>query len=239
GRILDLQGHPVQDASVQVQTLMVPLKGDLNAWLAALKTRRGPTWSWEHELLRQFPNELKKFLPPVKTGADGRFQLRGLGRERIAQPRIEGPAMEPRLLYVRTRAGDPIRPQGEGFNPDSTRPTYFGADFTYAAGPTLPVSGVVRDKDTGKPLVGMRVQSEIVAGTNVMGDNLVSTTTDKQGRYLLTGLPRRKGNQIKAAPADKEPYLHSVRVVPDPFGTKPVTIDFSLKRGVVVTGRVK
>jgi hypothetical protein len=238
GRILDLQGHPVKGATVQVQTLMAPAKGDLTAWLTALKGSRDNALSVDMRLLTYFPNDLGKYFPTVKTGADGRFQLRGLGRERVAQLRIEGPTIETRLIHVRTRPGDPILARLEAHNPGGERRTYYGADFTYAAGPTLPVSGVVRDKDTGKPLAGVLIQSEILAGNNVMGNSLVSTTTDKQGRYHLTGLPRRKGNQIKAVPADEQPYLHSVRPVPNPFGTKPVTIDFSLKRGVVVSGRV-
>jgi RNA polymerase sigma factor (sigma-70 family) len=239
GRLLDLQGQPVRGATVRLQTLLVPAKGDLGAWLTALQANRDNALAVEFRCLKHFDRgTFTDLFPAVTTGADGRFQIRGVGRERVAELRIEGPTIETRHVHVRTRAGAPIHAQAERHNPGGQPLTYYGAAFTHAAGPTLPVRGVVRARDSGKPLAGVRVASEIVAGNNVMGNDLVSATTDANGCYRLTGLPQRKGNRIKAVPADGQPYLLSVKAVPDPFKGDPARVDFALQRGVVVTGRV-
>ena len=41
---------------------------------------------------------------------------------------------------------------------------YHGAQFDQAVAPTKPIVGVVRDKDTGKPIAGVTVQSHVLAG---------------------------------------------------------------------------
>jgi hypothetical protein len=47
GRILDLQGRPVAGAKVRIgDTLYVPKKGDLTAWIAALKDPKRNRIQW-------------------------------------------------------------------------------------------------------------------------------------------------------------------------------------------------
>ena len=50
--------------------------------------------------------------------------------------------------------------------------------------------GVVKDKDTGRPLAGVRISSTRTAEFPVTGMNGIDTTTDREGRYRLVGLPR-------------------------------------------------
>jgi len=82
--------------------------------------------------------------------------------------------------------------------------------------PTKPVVGVVRDKDTGKPLAGVRVRSHRIAGAIDL-NGLVRTTTDKEGRYRLIGLPKGDGNAIIAEThgrlprTDDLPYLAAIQ----------------------------
>ena len=52
------------------------------------------------------------FIPPVKTGADGRFLIAGIGRERVATLEIQGPTIETVQVVVRTRPGATIRVPG-------------------------------------------------------------------------------------------------------------------------------
>jgi Carboxypeptidase regulatory-like domain len=118
----------------------------------------------------------------------------------------------------------------------TTRSAPPGAPFDLLVVPTKPVVGVVRDKDTGKPLAGVTVRSH---------DGLVRTTTDKDGRYRLVGLPKGPGNKLIAAggygywaPANDLPYLAAIREVGDTPGLEPITIDVALKRGVWVKGRI-
>src|SRR5262249_23944097 len=58
--------------------------------------------------------------------------------------------------------------------------TVYGASFKHVAAPAKPLAGTVRDKDTGKPLAGVRI--------DVMGP-LVQATTDKEGKFRLRSLP--------------------------------------------------
>src|SRR5262249_35868386 len=112
----------------------------------------------------------------------------------------------------------------------------YGANFRHAAAPTRPVVGVVRDKDTKEPLAGVAIHS--VARNPGEGMNAVQTTTDAQGRYRLTGMAKGQENRVVAMPAGDLPYVVVSGAVPDPDGLDPVTVDFALKRGVWVEGKV-
>src|SRR5262249_37952461 len=141
-------------------------------------------------------------------------------------------------LSVYTRPGKPIHATWFARNPEGSQLTYYGASFDHTAAPTRPIVGVVRDRDTGKLLAGVTVQSHRFAGTNTGGDSSVRAVTDKDGRYRLVGMPKGVGNVIVAVPAAGQPYLRSEHEVADPLGLEPVTVDFALKRGVLVKGRV-
>src|SRR5262249_19765513 len=162
-----------------------------------------------------------------------RFQLKGVGRERVVRLVLEGPTIVREHLSVYTLPGKTIRAAAFAHNPDGYRLTYYGASFDHTAAPTRPIVGVVRDKDTGRPLDGVIVQGHKFAGVTGGGDSSVRAVTDKDGRYRLAGMPKGAGNVIKAAPAPGQPYFQSEHQVKDPPGLDPVTADFRLKRGVL------
>ena len=115
--------------------------------------------------------------------------------------RIGMTAVAPLVVDLITRPGKAI----EVTNHNGKLPptiTYYTAGFRYVAAPTKPVVGLVRDKDTGKPLAGVTIESNKLANDPVAGRNIAQTTTDAEGRYWLTGLPKGKGNQIRPVPRD-------------------------------------
>src|SRR5262249_55469746 len=173
----------------------------------------------------------------VTTGADGRFEIKGVGRERVASLRVDGPTVATRRVKAMTRPGGVIRLPADKDYRDGRAVTYYGAAFDHVAAPTKPVVGTVRDKDTGKPLAGVTVQCSRVAGALVSSSDFLRTTTDKGGRYRLVGLPKGAGNEIAAQTHDL-PYLSAVRRVGDTPGLEPVTAAIAMKRGVWVKGRV-
>jgi hypothetical protein len=66
---------------------------------------------------------------------------------------------------------------------------------------------------------------------------LIRTTTDKDGRYRLVGLPKGEDNQLLATTNDL-PYVPAIQKVENTSGLGPVTVDFALQRGIWVQGRV-
>jgi RNA polymerase sigma factor (sigma-70 family) len=237
GRVRDLEGKPIRGVTVRVLRLRAAEGEDLTTWLDLLRSRKAG-----HGLYRltQLEPEAMGLARPVVTGADGRFHLTGVGRERVALLRFEGPTVETRDAYVRTRPGPAVRlaEERDPILPPSNDFVCHGATFEHAAAPTRPVTGVARDKDTGRPLAGVTVRAPIVGinPENVRRD--LRTTTDPEGHYRLVGLPAKEGPRIHAVPAAGQPYLGSALAVGAGTALEPVTLDFALKRGVVIRGRV-
>ncbi len=190
----------------------------------------------------------------MKTGADGRFLIAGIGRERVATVEIQGPTIETVQVFVRTRPGATIRVPGYQGQPADELKTIYGATFEHVAGPTRPIEGVVRDLDTRKPLAGIMVRGERSFGRTTSTcrpsptPRAITAWWDCRaaergtcGRWLrstsLSGYGDRKA--APQGPRDEElPYLPAGVKVGEPGGIGPIKLDINLKRGVWVTGRV-
>ncbi|HEV3261593.1 MAG TPA: sigma-70 family RNA polymerase sigma factor [Gemmataceae bacterium] len=242
GRVLDLEGKPMAGVSVTVRGLLAPQKGNLKPWIEALKARKdgypvqndflsGLTGGW-------IGHDLGRLYPPVTTGADGRFRLKNVGRERVVSIRVEGPTIETRDVQVMTRPGGTMRVPEYRNNPAGGTLTYYGATFDHVAAPTVPIVGVVRDKETSKPLAGAIIESYKFADSNISERAELRTFTDKDGSYRLTGMPKGDGNILRASPPEGQPYLMALKSVPAGRGLDSVTVDFRLKRGVWIEGKV-
>ena len=179
-------------------------------------------------------------LPSVTTGADDRFELRGIGRERMVHLRIEGPTIATQIVNAMTRPGEKVQLPLSRSYPRGESITYHSATFEILAAPTKPVVGVVRDRDTGKPLPGVTIKPNKTSNPYGIGNfnaELIQTTTDKDGRYRLVGLPKGDDNQLMAT-TDDLPYLPASKTVENTPGLEQVTVDFDMKRGIWVKGRV-
>jgi RNA polymerase sigma factor (sigma-70 family) len=246
GRILDLQGKPIAGVSVVVQGLYWPRKGDLAPCLKAFKEGK-IFYPPVRDFLTGFEGPqigpaLAQLFPSIVTGADGRFTIKRIGRERLPALRIEGPTVASREIFVATRpddSGKPIEVPGSWSQKDGDEVRLvYGASFDHAAAPCKPIVGVVRDKDTGKPIAGAVVTSYMVAGSNFGERTHIRTVADKDGKYRLLGMPKGDGNVIRAAPPEDQPYLMSSARIADSPGLEPVTVDIELKRGVWINGKV-
>jgi RNA polymerase sigma factor (sigma-70 family) len=249
GRVLTLEGKPIAGVRVSINDLepynqaplYAPKKGDLTAWLAALKTQNKDAW----ELERTYFTELYCRAPdlvfsPVKTDGDGRFEMRGIGRERLVHLRLEGPTIATQLVSVMTRQKEKVCVPLSVHNPSGESITYYGAAFEVLTQPTKPVVGIVRDKETGKPLAGVTITPSRISnpyGISNYNQELIRTTTDKDGRYRLVGLPKGEDNQLLATTNDL-PYIPAGQKVENTTGLEAVTVDFALRRGIWVKGRV-
>jgi RNA polymerase sigma factor (sigma-70 family) len=239
GRIVDLEGRPVAGAMIRPKRMLEPENGDLSAWISASKSGQEGAFKCEQEhLTRTIRAEVAGLSAPFTSDAEGRFSIRGIGRERVIGLEISGPTIQTKPINVLTRIAEPFRVNSGRRSPDWGISLYYGARFTHVAAPTKPVVGLVKDRDTGKPLAGVRIACNRTAEFPVHGFNGIETTTDRDGRYRLVGLPKGSGNQVIAIPAKGQPYLAAGLEIPDTPGLDPVTFDIGLKRGVVIEGRV-
>ncbi len=233
GRIIDLEGRPVPGATVQVLQIRAPAKEDIGPWLKAGKGKTGPRRSIG---LQFFPRVTIALARKVTTGADGRFRLTGVGRNRLVLAQLDGPSIVSEYLNIFARPGETI--EVLRFKEPRIIAKYYGAIFQHVTAPTRPIVGVIRDKDTQKPLAGVTIRSSKLANNPDRDVDIVRTTTDDYGRYRLTGMPKGTGNQIMVEPGSDQPYLSSRKDLPDSPGLDPVIVDLDLKRGIWIEGKI-
>jgi protocatechuate 3,4-dioxygenase beta subunit len=222
GRVLDLEGKPIAGVTIEVQRLARKAKDeDLTSWLDQHVRPRGH-WGWENGL-QSVRADFLDVPGTVTTGADGKFHLSGLGRERVLRLKVHGPTVEHRVFWAMTRKGPSkgLMPGDYGFYP---------ATFDMVIGPAKPIVGTVRDKGTGKPLAGIIVED---------GRGKGRALTDKDGRYRLLGVTKQAEYHLSAGGGAGRPYFDvSKHHIADSPGLEPLTVDFELERGIEVTGRL-
>jgi RNA polymerase sigma factor (sigma-70 family) len=242
GQIVDLEGKPVPGATLTVRQLRVARGDDLGPWLEAVQGKRGLSGTLEMRYFTRFPGALSG---QATTDAEGRFRLAGMGRGRLVTLLLEGPGIASQDLHVLTRPGKALEVPDRG-RPRSARwvTTYYASAFRHVAAPARPVAGVVRDRDTKKPLPGVTIQSVARPSNSFPGRYLLRTVTDEQGRYRLPGLPKGGENplgeerELHVVPPDNLPYLVERVPVPDSPGLDPIPVDIGLKRGVWIEGKI-
>ena len=159
GRVLDTQGRPVAGVNVRVQAIEDPPAGNLDSLLEFGLVERdrylgGLDVAWN---IKEGTNWTRK---TIQTGPDGTFQVEGAGRDRLVFLEVEGKAIGKTSLCAMTRVAPPsTRPRPVPADPEylSRVIRLHGATFDYVATPSRTIEGVVRAKDTGRPLAGVRI----------------------------------------------------------------------------------
>src|SRR5262249_4302689 len=116
---------------------------------------------------------------------------------------------------------------------------YHARRFESSVAPGKPIEGVVRDRDSGQPIAGLKLEGMVFEERSRVPAPGVEARTDDQGHYRLTGLPRAPAYRLFVEPGGGKPYLNATfRVAGDTPAFDAVTYDFALKRGIVLRGKV-
>ncbi len=229
GRIVDLEGRPVAGARVKL-TRLYCAEGDLSPWIARARDG-GVGGIWRNLDALPISSE-------AATGPDGRFRLEGIGRNRIAELLVSGPTIATADVLVLGRDEPEIRTIDRSWV--EPKPLVIHSPrFEHAVAPAKIVAGVVRDKDNGRPLAGVKIRGMVFEESSHVSAPGIEAKSDAEGRYRLSGLPKGAAYRLFFDPGPDLPYVKaSIKVPADSPGLDPVAFDFTLKRGIVVRGRV-
>jgi RNA polymerase sigma factor (sigma-70 family) len=159
-------------------------------------------------------------LDAATTDKQGRFTVAGVGCGREVELRVAAPTLETHWVKVKTPADG-------------------AAKVEVLAGPTKPVVGVVRGRDTGKPLAGVEVWALLHGWPRGEDDpHILRAVTDERGRYRLLGLPKAPKYELTVVPPVEQGYVITAKQAPDTEGLKPISLDFDLTRGVILRFRL-
>src|SRR5262249_43378526 len=172
------------------------------------------------------------------TDREGRFRFRGIGAGRLVGLQLSGPGVAIATVLARTQAGPRVDVANLGNFLYPQPHGCFGADFALVTSPARPIVGVVRDRDTGRPIAGALVQTHKFAGTAIESIPILSTRTDAEGRYRMVGMPAGRGNKLLVRCPPDQPYLPMVSEIDTSEGEGPATLDFKVRRGLWAEGRV-
>ncbi len=257
GRVVDSQGRPVAGVVVRIAWLREVKDGvDLDAMLASgeLDEMQVARWyglgqrysSWQADPASLWPGGRNAWT----TGADGRFEVPGIGRDRVARLDFHGGGVADGTLDVMARVAKappkPRRRSGpdaimqslgrdaafKGRFPQGTQ--LVGATFEYIASPTKPIAGVIRLKGSGKP-----VEGAIIRGADPTTHTTVTARTDAAGRFRIEGVPKGEFYQLRLTPRPGiDPFLGHQVIIDDTEGLKPLEAAIEVPIGVIVTARL-
>jgi len=258
GRILDMEGNPISGVRVSVHSLQTATSEQAIAkWIKDAKTKTpparvedyfspsmsGPNTKYPERFPRQWQDGGLALGSPalpstVESDEFGRFEFRGLGADRLATIQIEGPSIAKTNLLVVTRKMQPL--SAMPMDMVGTRSgVYYGREFDFVAESSQLVEGTVTDVDSGEPIVGVQVSLGRFSDSGWSQHDFLSTRTDEKGKYKLSGIPAGGGHRIKVTPELQQPYFQEDKRLlqgSEPF--KPIALDFALKQGKWIVGKV-
>jgi protocatechuate 3,4-dioxygenase beta subunit len=252
GRVIDTQGRPVAGARVAVRSLMVyekrPAEHYLNRWTKEHRFRGIPLPDGDRTLsAREYLAMDGKNDSPlgVRTGKDGKFEIAGVGTERLAGLTITGAGIADTRIGVMNRARFDPRPYNED-QEDRERMRYSFVKFARPLFGPEPVVVVEQEKiirgrvtdHLGRPRAGVKVVFSRPNRRDLNPD-YNAAITDSDGKYVIRGARKHKGYMVECDADPKAGLLPCQAFADDTVGYEPVTLDLKCAKGVVVTGTVK
>ncbi len=176
GRVINLEGRPVPNLSVKLMYISEFPPGLIGKLRENGGRMNPPLWG---EMRDAFIPGTQGPYRPATTGADGRFRMAGIGRGRVALLLVEGGSIEQSFAMVLTSADRGYKPVLLPADGTGERKLE-GPRFVLSVAPGRAVEGTVRDRDTGKPIAGAKVQDWFG----------MIHASDAQGRFRVAGQPQ-------------------------------------------------
>jgi beta-lactamase regulating signal transducer with metallopeptidase domain len=231
GRIVDPNGQPIRGATVKVHNLWAAADEDLGSFITEVKL--WGRWPWQG----QAKLSLVTLNLAATTAADGTFRLEGIGRNRVVELAIAGPTFASEEFYAITQDRPTLR-SVSWVGVEGKLCTYHGARFTHTTSFTRPIVGTVRNRTSGLPIPGVRIRAMAVDDKDHHQQS-VTTTSDAQGHFRLTGLPIARKYEVHAIPGPGIPFTPAkTAVAAVDSSTDSVTCEITIDRGVRVRGRL-
>lgn len=249
GRLIDLEGRPLKGVAVSVEQIQY---ADLTKLREGFETASRDTVNRSfgmHNMPRGSLNrrDCQALVPPVKTDDNGEFSLSGLGRDQVATVTLLGNRVEAERFFILGTEMEIKRVPHISLYPKGAQDAFVGVNFTLAVGPAIPVSGVVTEFKTGKPIANAVVYVERLFSRESLDDSLVQlrlltnyirAVTDEQGRYQLEGIPPGEGHILKVVPPKSEPWLMASQTISLDPGQPAANVNIQVFRGIWIEGQV-
>ncbi len=242
GRIVNTEGKPVAGARLALSNLGVYADNSMDSFLI--------TWKKRH-FMSGLPGGVKHLwsgaekLFSATTDAEGRFVLRGLGDERFIALRVSGAGIADDDLWIVNRGGFDPKPYNQatldnipkGYENFVPRWLLHGPEPSIVAEAEKILRGVVKESGTDKGRPGVVVQLTRREGGELL-KFFLQARTDAQGRFEIRGAHKAKSYMLEVGADMTEGYLPSQVWAADTAGYQPITVDITVKKGVIVTGRL-
>ena len=242
GTVVDLEGRPLAGVKVSPMALYAGIPRGLDAFLEAYRDNPISHLTIQNDrLLRRLPTRPPSWPVELTTDEQGRFRLTGVGRERLVALGVRGPTIENLMIYALSRQDVDLKRADRSsprfrtlYEAGANVPLIYGSRFHHLANPSRPITGTIRERDTGRPIAGMEV-----VGVVANHETSANARADAQGRFQLLGLPVEGKLRIVVFPGKGQPFLR--QTVGHPLrGSEatPVHVDIQVSRGVLMRGRL-
>jgi Carboxypeptidase regulatory-like domain/Sigma-70 region 2 len=211
GRLVDLNGQPARDVAVFVQMMGRAVQKKPGGSLP--ESVEGPYF------LRMHQDDLPAWPKPATTDAEGRYTVRGIGRDVRVILGTDDPRFARFRFPIDTGAAGEPKP------------------VTTALEPAKTMTGRITDAETGKPIPHAKLMITSISEGGHRG-TFNEFEGDADGRFRANPLSAER-YFVTVSAVDGQPYLSThVRPVDWTKGAVERRLDVTLRRGVVIRGKV-